>query len=49
MKKRLPWAVAAYAVLLLLATFTLEGKFRLAVWALLAGLAVKTWIAAFRE
>jgi hypothetical protein len=49
MKKRLPYALAAYAALMVLATFTLEGPFRLAVWALLAGLAVKAWIATKRE
>jgi hypothetical protein len=45
MQKKLGWAMGAYAVLALSATFTLEGKFRLAVWILLAGLALKTYIA----
>jgi hypothetical protein len=43
--QRLAAAMAAYAVLALLATFTLDGKLRLAVWILLGGLAVKTLIA----
>ncbi|MGP8245673.1 MAG: hypothetical protein ACLQVN_14290 [Bryobacteraceae bacterium] len=39
-------AMAAYAVLALLAAFTLDGGLmRDAVWILLAGLALKTWIA----
>lgn len=37
-------AMAAYVVLALLATFTLDGKFRIAVWIFLAGLALKTLI-----
>ena len=37
--------MAAYAVLALLATFTLEGVMRIAVWILMGGLALKTWIA----
>jgi hypothetical protein len=45
MKERLAWALGAYAVLLLLAVFTLQGPFRLAVCIFLAGLVVKTWIA----
>ena len=50
MNKRLVAALASYAVLALLATFTLNGdpvvrKMRAGVWVLLAGLAVKTYIA----
>ena len=38
--------MATYAVLAVLAAFTLDGGLlRNAVWVLLAGLAVKTWIA----
>ena len=44
MQKRFYRAMACYGVLALSATFTLDGKFRLAVW-ILAGLAVKTLIA----
>lgn len=35
----------AYATIALLATFTLDGVLRAAVWIALSGLAVKTWIA----
>jgi len=45
MRTRMFRAMAAYAVLALLALFTLDGVFRLAVWIFLAGLAVKTLIA----
>ena len=45
MKARFITAMACYGVLALLATFTLDGAFRYAVWILLGGLAVKTWIA----
>jgi hypothetical protein len=45
MQKRFYGALACYALLALLAAFTLDGKFRLAVWIFLAGLAVKTSIA----
>jgi hypothetical protein len=34
-----------YAVLAVLAGLTLDGKMRIAVWILMGGLAVKTWIA----
>jgi hypothetical protein len=45
-KKRLLAAVTTYAILALLAAFTLDGGLmRNAVWILLAGLAVKTYIA----
>lgn len=42
-------ALACYAALAALAGFTLDGPFRLAVWIFLAGLAVKTWLAALRH
>jgi len=45
MNARLVWAMSAYATLALLATFTLEGAFRYFIWILMAGLALKTWIA----
>ena len=38
-------ALSAYAVLALLATFTLDGLFRNAVWIFLLGLTAKTLIA----
>jgi hypothetical protein len=45
MQTRFYRAMAAYAVLALMSTFTLDGKFRIAVWILLGGLALKTCIA----
>jgi hypothetical protein len=45
MTTRFIWAMSVYAVLALMATFTLDGNLRLAVYILLAGLAVKTVIA----
>ena len=44
---RLYCALGVYAVIALLATFTLDGNMRLAIWILLAGLTVKTVIAYF--
>ena len=43
--KRLSFAFGCYAVLALLAGFTLDGLFRTVVWIFLAGLSLKTWIA----
>ena len=46
MNKRFAVAMGIYAVLALLAAFTLDGGLiRNAVWILMAGLAVKTYIA----
>ena len=46
MKIRLILALGAYAALALLAGFTLHNReMRLAVWVLLGGLAIRTWIA----
>ena len=45
MTTRFLWALGVYAVLALMAAFTLDGNLRLAVWILLAGLTVKTVIA----
>ena len=45
MNTRFPWAMGAYAFLALLAALTLDGLMRNAVWILLGGLAVKTYIA----
>jgi hypothetical protein len=45
MDKRFIAAMAAYAAIALLAAFTLDGgKLRDAVWVLMLGLAVKTYI-----
>jgi len=45
MNRRLVWAMGAYAALALMATFTLDGKFRYAVWLILGYFAVRTYIA----
>ncbi len=45
MNTRLLSAMSAYAILALLAAFTLEGAFRYFIWILMGGLALKTWIA----
>ena len=45
MHSRFAKAMATYAVLALMATFTLDGVFRAAVYIFLGGLAVKTYIA----
>ena len=45
MKARLIAAMSAYALLAVMAAFTLDGVFRIAVWILLAGLGLKTVIA----
>ncbi len=45
MNTRFLWAMGTYAVLALLAAFTLDGLLRNAVWILMGGLAVKTYIA----
>jgi hypothetical protein len=42
-------AMAAYAMLAALATFTLSGKMRVAVWIFLGGMAVKTWLSSLRQ
>lgn len=41
---RLYVALAAYAAIAVLAGFTLTGEFRVAVWVLMGGLAIKTWL-----
>ena len=43
--QRIYLAMGSYAVLAILAAFTLDGSYRLAVLVFLAGLALKTWIA----
>jgi hypothetical protein len=45
MNTRLYWALGSYATLALAAAFTLDGVFRYAIWILMAGLALKTYIA----
>jgi hypothetical protein len=45
MQRKLLTAFGAYSVIAILAGLTLDGKLRLAVWILLGGLALKTYIA----
>jgi hypothetical protein len=47
--QRFYMAMGMYAVLAILAGFTLDGKVRLAVWVFLAGLALRTLIAMKRH
>ena len=42
-------ALACYGAIALLATWTLDGKFRLVVWIFLGGLALKTYIATLKQ
>ena len=42
-------AMLSYAAIALLATFTLDGNFRLVVWIFLAGLAVRTYLFTLRK
>jgi hypothetical protein len=42
-------ALACYAAIAILATLTLDGKFRWVVWIFLGGLAAKTYINTLRE
>ena len=48
-KRRFYLALAAYAGIALLAAVTLDGNFRLVVWILLGGLALKTYIATLKQ
>jgi len=45
MKNRLLAAMAAYAVIAILATFTLDGGLRVVIWILMAFFALKSYIA----
>jgi hypothetical protein len=42
-------AMSTYAILAILAGFTLEGKFRLATWIFLGGIALKTVLAVVKR
>jgi hypothetical protein len=44
MNRRFRYAMLAYAVLAVLAGFTLDGVIRLATWVLLGGFALKTYL-----
>lgn len=49
LKPRLRWAMGAYVALAALAMTTLDGAILGATLILLAGLALKTWIAVLKE
>ena len=49
MDRKFAGAFAAYAVLAILAGFTLEGPFRLAIWIFLGGIALKTWLVVLKR
>jgi len=49
LRSRLKWALAAYAAIGVVAGFVLEGTLRWMVLLLLAGLAVKSWLAVRSE
>jgi antibiotic biosynthesis monooxygenase (ABM) superfamily enzyme len=48
-KKKFYATMALYAILLVLATFTLDGNIRLATWIFFGGLIVKTCLRYFAE
>lgn len=49
MRMRFYAAMASYALLALAATFTLEGKFRLVVWIVLAAFALRTYLVKLQQ
>jgi hypothetical protein len=49
MKRRFKYAMATYAVLAILAAFTLEGEIRIATWIFLAGFALKTYVVVLKD
>ena len=49
MNRRFLFAMLIYAVLAILAGFTLEGVIRIATWVLLGGFALKTYLAVFKD
>jgi hypothetical protein len=48
-RSRIYLAMSSYAILAVLAAFTLDGTFRIAVWVFLGGLAIKTWLVIVRQ
>ena len=44
LRRRLPYALGCFAALAISAGFTLDGRWRLGVWAILFLLAVKFWL-----
>jgi hypothetical protein len=49
MNRRFLYAMLIYALLAILATFTLDGLIRIATWVLLGGFALKTYLAVLRD
>lgn len=49
LRRRFQIAMGLYAILAAVAWRSLDGTFRLAVWVFLGGLALKTYIAAFKR
>jgi hypothetical protein len=49
MNRRFRFAMAVYAVLAILAGFTLTGDIRLLTWFILGAIAVKTWLVELRK
>jgi hypothetical protein len=49
MSRKLAVTLASYAVLAILAFFTLDGKIRLATWIFLGAFALKTWLVVLKE
>ena len=49
MNRRFIYAMLTYAILALLAGFTLEGVVRIATWVLLGGFALKTYLVVLKD
>lgn len=49
MNRRFLYALLTYAVLAILAAVTLDGLIRIATWVLLAGFALKTYLAVLKD
>jgi len=49
LRRRLPFALAAYGILAVASWFTLEGQTRWILLILLAALAFKSWVAVLRS
>jgi len=49
MNRKLALTLASYAVLAVLAFFTLDGKILLATWIFLGAFALKTWLVVLKE
>ena len=49
MNVKLRTALSIYAILALLAAVTLDGEFRIGIFILLGGMALKTWLVVLRQ